>query len=63
MNPFDDESGEFHVLVDDRGRHSLWPTFCAVPAGWTVAFGPGTRSDALAYVEANWHDIVPRGRP
>ena len=63
MNPFDDDSGEVYVLVDEQGRHSLWPTFCAVPAGWAITFGPGTRSDALAHVEANWHDIVPRGHP
>ena len=32
MNPFDDESGEFFVLRNDEGQHSLWPSFAAVPA-------------------------------
>lgn len=59
MNPFDDESGRFFVLVDAEGRHSLWPAFRPAPAGWTVIFGPGSRADALSYVEDNWPDIVP----
>ncbi len=32
-NPFDDEDGEFLVLVNDEGQHSLWPAQLAVPAG------------------------------
>jgi len=58
-NPFDDENGTFLVLVNDEEQHSLWPTFAAVPAGWRQVFGPGTRADALAYVEDNWPDIRP----
>jgi MbtH protein len=60
VNPFDDESGEFHALVNAEGQHSLWPTFAEVPAGWEVVFGPGTRAAALAYVEENWTDLRPR---
>jgi MbtH protein len=26
-NPFEDEDGEFRVLVNDEGEYSLWPTF------------------------------------
>ncbi|GAB94935.1 MbtH protein [Kineosphaera limosa] len=59
MNPFDDDDADFLVLVNDAGQHSLWPTFRPVPAGWRTVYGPGPRGDALAYVEANWHDIRP----
>ena len=31
-NPFDDENGEFYVVVNDEEQHSLWPTFADVPA-------------------------------
>ncbi len=58
-NPFDDESGEFYVLVNDEGQHSLWPTFADVPAGWTVAHGPSPRAACIDYVEANWTDMRP----
>lgn len=59
-NPFDDENGTFHVLMNDEDQHSLWPAFADVPAGWRVVFGPSTRADCLDYVEANWTDLRPR---
>ncbi|WCD89395.1 Protein MbtH [Streptomyces xanthophaeus] len=59
-NPFDDAEGTFHVVVNDEGQHALWPAFAAVPAGWDVVWGAGTRADSLAYVEQNWTDIRPK---
>jgi uncharacterized protein YbdZ (MbtH family) len=59
-NPFDDEDGQFTVLVNDEDQHSLWPAFAEVPAGWRIAFGPAGRAESLAYVEANWTDMRPR---
>ena len=31
-NPFEDENGVYHVLVNDEGQHSLWPSFIDGPA-------------------------------
>ncbi len=59
-NPFEDESGQFRVLVNDEGQYSLWPNFIDIPAGWTSSFGPDTRQACLGYVEANWTDMRPR---
>jgi uncharacterized protein YbdZ (MbtH family) len=59
-NPFDDENGTFHVLVNDEEQHSLWPTFKAVPQGWRVVFGPAGRQECLDYVDANWTDLRPK---
>ncbi|MGW5053846.1 MbtH family protein [Actinokineospora sp. NPDC004072] len=59
-NPFDDESGTFHVLVNDEEQHSLWPAFAAVPAGWRSVFGPAGRQDCLDYVEREWTDLRPK---
>ena len=58
-NPFEDPEGRFHVLVNDEGQHSLWPSFADVPAGWTTRFGPDTRDACLAYVEEHWTDLRP----
>ncbi|WP_461166825.1 MbtH family protein [Tsukamurella serpentis] len=60
-NPFDNETGEFVVLINDEGQHSLWPTFREVPRGWTVTFGEGgsSRSECLSYIETAWTDIRP----
>lgn len=59
-NPFDDETGEFLVLVNDEDQHSLWPTFSEVPAGWQAKFGPAGRADCLVFIEENWTDMRPR---
>lgn len=59
-NPFDDENGRFHVLVNDEEQHSLWPSFVDVPDGWRVVFGETDRASALEYVEANWTDLRPK---
>lgn len=60
MNPFDDPGGEFLVLVNQQGEHSLWPSFAAVPRGWTVAHDRDTRAACLAYIEVNWTDLRPK---
>jgi MbtH protein len=59
-NPFDDEDGQFSVLVNDEEQHSLWPVFAEVPAGWRVVFGPENRAKCLEYVEQNWTDMRPK---
>jgi len=59
-NPFEDPDGTYLVLINDEGQHSLWPSFVAVPAGWTVALEESSRDACLDYVNANWTDLRPR---
>ncbi|MFG2622720.1 MbtH family protein [Streptomyces sp. NPDC048507] len=59
-NPFDDEDGRFHVVVNDEEQHSLWPAFAAVPEGWRPVFGEASRAECLDYVEQHWTDLRPR---
>jgi MbtH protein len=59
-NPFDDEDGEFFVLVNDEDQHSLWPSFAEVPAGWRVALGSTSRQQCLDYVAESWTDMRPK---
>ena len=60
-NPFDDEDGTFHALVNDEGQHSLWPTFVPVrPAGsWNTTRRRG-RQACLNRIEQHWADLRPR---
>ncbi|MDX3549970.1 MbtH family protein [Streptomyces europaeiscabiei] len=60
VNPFDDENGEFHVVVNDEEQHALWPTYADVPDGWRSVAGPAGRAESIAYVEENWTDMRPR---
>ncbi|MYU47519.1 MbtH family NRPS accessory protein [Streptomyces sp. SID7803] len=39
VNPFDDAEGSFHVVVNDKGQHALWPAFADIPAGWDSVWG------------------------
>lgn len=59
-NPFDDENGEFYVVVNDEDQHSLWPAFADVPEGWRVVFGTAGRAECLQHVEENWTDLRPK---
>ncbi|WP_433273799.1 MbtH family protein [Actinosynnema sp. CS-041913] len=59
-NPFEDRDGDYLVLVNEEGQHSLWPAFLEVPEGWAVAHDRDTREACLEYVERNWVDMRPR---
>jgi MbtH protein len=60
-NPFDDESANFVVLINDERQYSLWPAALAVPAGWDVAHGEDSRGACVEFVNASWTDMRPAG--
>ena len=41
-DPFENENGDYKILVNAEGRHSLWPSFLVVPAGGSET-GPGPK--------------------
>jgi uncharacterized protein YbdZ (MbtH family) len=59
-NPFEDENGEFLVLVNHEGQYSLWPAFREAPAGWTAVGPRCNRQECLAWIEATWTDMRPK---
>jgi uncharacterized protein YbdZ (MbtH family) len=59
-NFFEDETGEYLVLVNDEGQYSLWRPFKEIPAGWTAVGPRGSRQDCLAYIETHWTDMRPK---
>ncbi|MEZ0070334.1 MbtH protein [Streptacidiphilus sp. MAP12-20] len=58
-NPFEDDSAQYQVLVNDEGQHSLWPSFAEVPGGWTVVLAHSARQECLSYIEQSWTDLRP----
>jgi MbtH protein len=58
-NPFEDENATYHVLVNDEGQHSLWPSFKEVPKGWTVVHQSDSRAACLEYINQHWTDMRP----
>ena len=59
-NPFEDENGVYHVLINDEGQHSLWPSFVEVPSGWTIILKSETRAACLEFINKNWTDMRPK---
>lgn len=58
-SPFEVPDADYTVLRNPRNQHSLWPAVLAVPDGWAVVFGPGSRTDCLAFVNRHWVDLRP----
>jgi MbtH protein len=59
-NPFEDENGTYHVLINEEGQHSLWPTFIDVPQGWTIIHKSDTRAACLEFINQHWTDMRPK---
>lgn len=59
-NPFEDENGEYLVLVNHELQYSLWPLFREIPNGWTAVGPKGNRKECLDWIEATWTDMRPR---
>jgi MbtH protein len=59
-NPFENENGVYHVLVNDEGQHSIWPAFVPAPNGWNIVHKSDTRAGCLDFVEKNWTDLRPK---
>jgi MbtH protein len=59
-NPFEDENGTYHVLINDEGQHSLWPSFIEVPPGWTIINKSSSRAASLDYINQHWTDMRPK---
>lgn len=59
-NPFEDEIGEYLILVNSENQYSLWPGFREIPAGWTSVGCRGKRKDCLDWIENNWTDMRPK---
>jgi MbtH protein len=58
-NPFEDENGVFHVLINEEGQHSLWPSFIEVPQGWRIIHESDSRAACLDFINKNWTDMRP----
>jgi MbtH protein len=58
-NPFEDENGEYLVLVNDEAQYSLWPEFRDIPVGWKATGPRGKRKECLEWIDANWKDMRP----
>jgi len=58
---FDLEDATFNVVVNHEGQYSIWPTYKAVPLGWSVVAGvSGDKKTCLEYIDKVWTDMRPQ---
>lgn len=60
VNPFEDPSGVYSVLINAEGQYSLWPSAVHVPGGWQAVLEHHARDECLEFVERNWTDMRPQ---
>ena len=58
-NPFENEAGEYLVLINEEGQHSLWPATIVIPTGWLEVGTRGQREACLAWINENWTNMRP----
>jgi uncharacterized protein YbdZ (MbtH family) len=58
-NPFENEQGEYLVLINEEGQYSLWPAYLDVPLGWQAIGPKGGRKVCLEWIDENWTDMRP----
>lgn len=58
-NPFEDDSRDYLVLVNEEGQHSLWPAFKDVPEGWKATGPAASRQSCLEWIDRHWTDMRP----
>jgi MbtH protein len=52
---FEDENGEYTVLVNAQMQYSLWPGFLEVPVGWTAIGTRGKRQNLRRLDRPHWN--------
>jgi amino acid adenylation domain-containing protein/thioester reductase-like protein len=52
-------TGDFTVVVNELGQHSLWRTRVKAPPGWRRRSAAMTESECLAQIERSWRDMAP----
>ena len=60
VNLFEDDNGSYHVLMNEVGEFSIWPSFVDTPNGWKVVLRSETRKNCLVFIETNWVDMKPK---
>ncbi|GKU83910.1 MbtH family NRPS accessory protein [Niallia sp. NCCP-28] len=59
-NPFENEQGNYIVLVNEERQYSLWPAAIAIPGGWNKEYGPEVKSRCQQFIEKHWQDMRPK---
>jgi MbtH protein len=59
MMVFDRDDVTFTVVVNHEEQYSIWPTYKAIPNGWTEVGVTGSKKECLDHIEQVWTDMRP----
>jgi len=56
---FDDDDGQYMLIINQEDQYSIWPAAKDVPAGWTTTEHAGTKAECVAKADEVWTDMRP----
>lgn len=54
-----DDDTVFAVVINHEEQYSIWPSYKAIPAGWTATGMRGKKAECLAHIDEVWTDMRP----
>lgn len=48
------------VIINLEDQYSIWPSFKAIPTGWSDTGKEGSKEQCLSYIKEVWIDMKPR---
>jgi MbtH protein len=56
---FDREDTIFDVVINHEEQYSIWPSYKAIPLGWTKVGVSGDKKACLEHIDKVWTDMRP----
>ncbi|WP_339387062.1 MbtH family protein [Vibrio caribbeanicus] len=56
----DSPKTEFTVVINQQEQYSIWPTYHAIPNGWSAIGVTGNKEVCLAHIKKVWTDMRPK---
>ena len=55
----EEDTRDYHVVVNHEEQYSIWFTDQPIPAGWAATGKTGKKPECLAWVREVWTDMRP----
>jgi MbtH protein len=50
---------DYFVVVNHEEQYSLWPSFKALPNGWSAVGEAASKAECLEFIKQQWTDMTP----
>jgi len=59
MEPEDEDTTVYNVVINQEEQYSIWPADRSNPLGWNDVGKSGLKAECLAYIKEVWTDMRP----